>query len=252
MTAYDYETLEVTIAEHGAATLQLNRPQALNAFNAQMLDEFRSALEALDADPEARAIILRGAGRAFCAGMDLKWSEEMTPADRVEQNRMGQRALRIIDHMGTPVVAAVHGYCLGGGLEVALACDFIVCSDDARLGLPEITLSADEPYRPRIAEDGDPDQPPYGGSVPGWGAMRRLPERVGRAIAKELILTGEHQEAERALRIGLVNHVYPADDFDERVGELAHRLAAMNAYNTRLVKELIDHGYDMLEPHVGG
>lgn len=252
MTATNYETLEVTIAPNGAATLLLNRPQALNAFNAQMLAEFRAALDALDEDPAARAIVIRGAGRAFCAGMDLKWSEEMTPAERVEQNRMGQRALRTVDGMGTPVVAAVHGYCLGGGLEVALAADFIVCADDARLGLPEITLSAREPYRPRIAEDGDPDQPAYGGSVPGWGALRRLPERIGKARAKELILTGEHQDAARALQIGLVNHVYPADEFEERVGELADRLAAMNAYNTRLVKELLDHGYDMLEPHVGG
>lgn len=244
-----YETIEVEVAENGAATITFNRPKVLNSFNRTMIDEFRAALDDLEERDEVHVIVVRANGRAFCAGMDIKWSEEMTAKDRVEQNRLGQRMLATIDHMSTPVIAAVHGYALGGGLEVALACDFIVAADDARLGLPEITLSARPPYRPKITEDGDPDQPEFGGVVPGWGGPRRLPERVGKAIAKELMLTGEHVDAERALAIGLVNRVYPKDDFDGAVAALADRIAAMNRYNVRLIKELVTHGYDVLEPH---
>ncbi len=173
----------------------------------------------------------------------------MAPADRVEHNRIGQKTFARMERMETPVFAAVHGYALGGGLELALGADFIVCSDDARLGLPEITLSARPPYRPKITEDGDPDQPEFGGSAPGWGAVARLPERIGKARAKELLFTGAHLDAGRALRLGLVNDVYPREEFDERVSELANRIGAMNPYNLRLVKELVTRGYDLLEGH---
>ncbi len=214
-----------------------------------MLKELTASLEALDESPDSSVIVLRGAGRAFSAGADLEWSEGLTTAERVESNRMGQKAFARMEQISKPVFAAVHGYALGGGLELALAADFIVCSSNARLGLPEITLSAKPPYRPKIAEEGDPDQPEYGGQAPGWGGPKRLPERVGKAIAKELMLTGVQVDAERALRIGLVNDVYPEDEFDKRVGELASRMAAMNPYNLRLIKELVTHGYDMLEGH---
>jgi enoyl-CoA hydratase len=231
------------------ATLTLNRPDVLNAINQTMMMELRAALDELDERQDASVVVLRGAGRAFSAGADLKWSESMTLADRVENNRIGQKTFARIDQMGTPVFAAVHGYALGGGLELALAADFIVCSEDAQLGLPEITLSARPPYRPKITEEGDPDQPEVGGAAPGWGGPKRLPERVGKAMAKELMFTGVRVDAARALRIGLVNDVYPSDEFDERVAELANRIAAMNRYNLRLVKELVTHGYDVFEGH---
>jgi len=134
-------------------------------------------------------------------------------------------------------------------LEMALAADFIVAADDAQLGLPEITLSAHPPYRPKITEDGDPDQPEYGGSAPGWGGVKRLPERVGKALAKELMFTGVRVDAARALQIGLVNAVFPKEEFEDQVKELANRIGAMNPYNLRLVKELVNHGYDLLEGH---
>lgn len=243
-----YETLRLDIAD-GVATLMLNRPDVLNAINRTMMMELRAALDELDEREDASVVVLRGAGRAFSAGADLKWSESMTLADRVENNRIGQKTFARIDQMGTPVFAAVHGYALGGGLELALAADFIVCSDDAQLGLPEITLSARPPYRPKITEEGDPDQPEVGGAAPGWGGPKRLPERVGKAVAKELMFTGVRVDAARALRIGLVNEVYPSDEFEERVAELANRIAAMNRYNLRLVKELVTHGYDVFEGH---
>lgn len=242
------ETIEIKI-DHGAATLTLNRGDKLNAINQQMIKELHAAFDELDEREDVKVIVIRGAGRAFCAGMDLKWSESMTKKDRVEQGRIGHKLVDHMERLGTPVVAAIHGYALGGGLEFALGADFIVCSDNAQLGLPEITLSADPPYRPKIAEDGDPDQPEFGGSAPGWGALRRLPERLGKAIAKELMFTGIRVDAERALRIGLVNHVYPSDKFDEEVGELANRLGAMNHYNLRLIKEMVNKGYDLLEGH---
>lgn len=243
-----YETLDATVND-GVATLMLNRPDKLNAINLQMMKELRQAFDDLDEREDAVVVVLRGAGRAFSAGADLSWSEELTPKDRVEHNRIGQKTFARMEQMGTPVFAAVHGYALGGGLELALAADFIVCADDARLGLPEITLSAKDPYRPKIAEDGDPDQPEFGGAAPGWGGPRRLPERVGKAMAKELMFTGVQVDAERALRIGLVNDVYAKDQFDSCVGELANRIAAMNHYNLRLVKELVNHGYDLFEGH---
>lgn len=243
-----YETLLLDISD-GVATLMLNRPKVLNAIDGKMLMELRAAFEDLDNRPEVSVVVLRGAGRAFSAGADLNWSSSMSPEERVESNRLGQKTFARIDLMGTPVFAAVHGYALGGGLELALAADFIVCSDDARLGLPEITLSARPPYRPKITEEGDPDQPETGGAAPGWGGPKRLPERVGKALAKELMLTGAQVDATRALRIGLVNDVYPSEEFDERVAALADRIGAMNRYNLRLVKELVTCGYDMPEPH---
>jgi enoyl-CoA hydratase len=244
-----YNTLEVTIKDR-VATVTLNRPDKLNAITREMLNELVSAMENLDQNPEAYVIVLRGAGRAFTAGADLDWSTDLTDAERVDSNRYGQKAFARIEMVSKPVIAAIHGYALGGGLELALAADFIVCSSNAKFGLPEITLSAREPYRPKIVgEEGDPDQPEYGGQAPGWGGPKRLPERVGKAWAKQLMLTGVRIDAEQAVRIGLANEVYPEDEFEEKLGELTERMAAMNIYNLRLIKELVSHGYDMIEGH---
>lgn len=242
------ETLKLNI-EQRVAWLTLNRPDKLNAIDPQMMRELQSAFAALDADEDVCCVVLRGAGRAFCAGMDLAWSEQLTRKDRVEQGRMGQRMIRAIEQTSVPVIAAIHGYALGGGLEVALGADFIVCSENASVGLVEITLSARPPYRPKMTEDGDPDQPEFGGNGPGWGGLRRLPARIGRAMAKELMLTGVRVDGRRAAEIGLANHCWAADDFERELAELANRLGAMNRYNLRLIKELVDHGYDLLEPH---
>lgn len=247
-TLTKYNTIEVEIKDR-VATVTLNRPDKLNAITGEMLKELVSALEALDEDPETYVIVLRGAGRAFSAGADLDWSEGLTDAERVDSNRTGQKALNRIEQISKPVVAAVHGYALGGGLELALAADFIVCSSNAQMGLPEITLSARPPYRPKIAEDGDPDQPEHGGQAPGWGAPKRLPQLVGKAMAKQLMLTGVRIDAERAVQIGMANEMYPEDEFDDQVAELTNRMAAMNLYNLRLIKELVTNGYDMLEGH---
>lgn len=243
-----YETLDVKV-ENRVAWLTLNRPKVLNAIDMRMMMELRAAFDAIDGRADVSVAVLRGAGRAFCAGMDLKWSESLTSKDRIESNRIGQKTFARIERIEIPVVAAVHGYVLGGGLELALAADLIVCADDVQLALPEITLSAEPPYRPKATEDGDPDQPEYGGSAPGWGALTRLPERIGKARAKEILFTGARVDGARALQLGLVNDVYPRDEFDERTRELARRIGAMNRYNLRLVKELVSRGYDLLEGH---
>lgn len=248
--SYDhFETIEVALDEQGVATLTLNRPDKLNSINLKMMMELREAFRTLDEDVAAKVIVVRANGRAFCAGADLEWSAELGVEGRVESNRIGQKTFNAMEQMETPIIAAVHGYCLGGGLEFALAADFILCSSNAQLGLPEITLSADPPVRPKITEDGDPDQPEFGGQAPGWGAPRRLPDRVGKAAAMQMILTGERVNAEKALRIGLANEVYPEEEFAEQVIAMADRIAHMNRYNLRLNKELLQAGYDMLEPH---
>lgn len=246
-----YETLDVKIEER-IAWITLNRPDKLNALTPTSMRELRRVFTEIDDDEDICVAVLRGAGdRAFCAGMDLTWSEQLTKKERVEQGRLGEKTFAMMERLSIPVIAAVHGYAVGGGLELALAADFIVCSDDAKMGLVEITLSARPPYRPKITEDGDPDQPEFGGSAPGWGGMKRLPERIGKARAKELLFTGIRLDAQRALELGLVNNVFPADEFDKRVDELAERIAAMNRYNLRLVKELVNNAYDWIEPHAG-
>lgn len=245
----DYETLDVKIEER-VAWLTLNRPDKLNALTPTSMRELRQVFTEIDDDEDVCVAVLRGAGeRAFCAGMDLAWSESLTKKDRIEQGRLGEKTFAMMERLSIPVIAAVHGYAVGGGLELALAADFIVCSDNAKMGLVEITLSARPPYRPKMTEDGDPDQPEFGGSAPGWGGVKRLPARIGKARAKELLFTGVRLDPRRALELGLVNNVFPAAEFDKQVGELAERIAAMNRYNLRLVKELVNDGYDWIEPH---
>jgi len=245
-----FETLDVRI-EDRIAWVTLNRPDKLNALTPEGMHELRRLCVELDDDFDVNVVVLRGAGeRAFCAGMDVKWSEGLTKEERIEQGRLGEKTFSMIERLSVPVIAAVHGYAVGGGLELALAADFIVCSDDAKLGLVEITLSARPPYQPKFMNgQPDPDQPEVGGSAPGWGGVKRLPKRVGKAIAKEMLFTGTRLDASRALSLGLVNNVFPADAFDKEVAALAERIAAMNRYNLRLVKELVDNEYDWIEPH---
>jgi enoyl-CoA hydratase len=245
----EYETITLKV-EDRVATVSLNRPDKLNAIDETMMSELRDVFTRLASDEDVSAIVLRAEGeRAFCAGMDLGWSEKLGPKERVEQARMGQSLVELMERTPIPVIAAVHGYALGGGLELALGADFIVAHENAKLGLPEITLSAQPPYRPKIAEDGDPDQPEFGGNGPGWGSLTRLPERLGKPMAKELIFTGVRLDAKQAQEIGLVNHVWPEEEFDEEVAEMGRRIGAMNRYNLRLLKELINKGYDWIEPH---
>ena len=245
-----YETLDVRI-EDRIAWITLNRPEKLNALTPSSMSELRAVFTEIDEDTDVHVAVLKGAGeRAFCAGMDVAWSEGLTPKERIEQGRLGEKTFAMIERASIPVIAAVHGYAVGGGLELALAADFIVCADNAKMGLVEITLSARPPYQPKFMDGKpDPDQPAFGGSAPGWGGVKRLPQRIGKARAKELLFTGIRLDPARALELGLVNSVFPAEEFDKQVAALAERIAAMNRYNLRLVKELVNNEYDWIEPH---
>ncbi len=190
------------LERHGAvATVTLDRPRALNALDAATLRELARAIRDVRRDAEVRALVVGGAGeKAFSAGADIAAMAKMSAADGHAYSRLGHEVLARLEALPIPVVAAVNGVALGGGLELALACDLIVASERARLGQPEINL----------------------GLIPGFGGTQRLVRRIGQTRARELIYLGHALSAEEALRVGLVNRVVPP----ERVAEEAARVAA--------------------------
>jgi 2-(1,2-epoxy-1,2-dihydrophenyl)acetyl-CoA isomerase len=205
---------------NGVAQVRLNRPERLNAVVPELVE---GLLGALDEAREARAVVLSGRGRAFCAGHDLK---EPTPVETVEQTRLRlediQEVTRRIRRFPGVVIAAVHGYALGAGCEFALGCDLVVADQDARFGFPEVGV---------------------GLSVTG-GISALLPRLVGLARAKELLLLGEHVPANRAAELGMVNRVTPAGDHEEVALELADRIAAKPPTAASLAKRVLDLGLD--------
>ena len=204
------------------AVLTVNRPDKLNALNAETVSELRTALERVAADPAVRAVVLTGAGeKSFVAGADIAELARMTPLSGIDVSRQGQDTFRFLETMRKPVLAAVNGFALGGGLELALACHFRVAGENAKFGLPEVKL----------------------GIIPGYGGTVRLPRVVGRGRALELILTGEMIDAQEAYRIGLVNHVYPRGDLLDAAKELAKKIAANGPVAVALAIEAVDHGY---------
>ncbi|HEX3550885.1 MAG TPA: enoyl-CoA hydratase-related protein [Candidatus Elarobacter sp.] len=199
------ETLLVERSE-SIATITLNRPEVLNALNVRMLDELRAAFAELDADAGVRAVILTGAGsKAFAAGADIGELNALPGAHAGEaQARKGQSLTRAIERMRVPVVAAVNGFALGGGCELAMACDIRVASENARFGQPEVNL----------------------GLLPGYGGTQRLTRLVGEGAAMYLCLTGEMLDAAEALRIGLVQRVVPLDGLLDEARRVAGLIAA--------------------------
>jgi len=170
------------------ATLTVNRPAALNALNREVLEDLARVIRDIRHDPSIRVLIVTGAGdRAFVAGADIAAMAQMSAADGLEFSRLGHRVLGTIEDLPIPVIAAVNGFALGGGAELALACDLIVASEKARFGQPEINL----------------------GVIPGFGGTQRLPHRIGHARARELIMTGEMIDAKTAVELRLVNSVVP-------------------------------------------
>jgi enoyl-CoA hydratase len=208
------------------AILTLNRPEALNALSEEMLDALAGHLRELDADPGARAVIITGAGeKAFCAGADIG---RMRTADVLEARAFGARGQALaarVEDMGTPVVAAVNGYALGGGCELALACDIRMAAETARFGQPEVTL----------------------GIVPGWGGTQRLARATSMGFAKDLVLTGRMVGAEEALRTGLATHVHPREELLDRAVELARTLAARPSWAVATAKALCNLALGELE-----
>ena len=199
------------------AVLTLDRPDALNAFSLEMLDELEAALLRIDADPGQRAIVLTGGGeKAFCAGADIGHMRRASPQEGRAFGRRGQEIADLIESLGTPVVAAVNGFALGGGCEIALACDVRLAADSARLGQPEVTL----------------------GIIPGWGGTQRLARATSVAFAKDLILSGRRVKADEALRAGLVSQVLPKEDLLDAAVALAAQIAARPAGAVAAAKRL--------------
>lgn len=200
--------------ENNVAYVVIDRPQALNALNTVVLEELEEILEQMERD-RPRCVVLTGAGeRAFVAGADIGEMEKMEPTEARAFARRGQALFHQIEEFPAPVIAAVRGYALGGGLELALACDLIVASDDAQLGQPEINL----------------------GIIPGFGGTQRLVRRVGPGMARYLVFTGARIAATEALRIGLVDRVVPATEFADAVDALARELAAKPVFALQQAK----------------
>ena len=205
-------------------TLTLNRPEKLNALNAELLGELAAAINALPTDASVRCVIMTGAGeKAFAAGADIAAMSEMTPVQAKHFADVGHGIGRAIEQLAVPVIAAVNGFALGGGCELALACDFIYASDRAKLGQPEVNL----------------------GVIPGFGGTQRLARRVGEARARELCMTGDTLTADEALRIGLVNAVVPAAELLPKVREVARKIASKGPLAIAAVKRVVARGADV-------
>ena len=198
------------------AVLTLNRPEALNALSPEMLDDLERVLHEVDIDPTLRAVVLTGAGKAFCAGADIGHMRTAGALDARAFAERGHRVAYLIEGLATPVVAAVNGFALGGGCEIALACDVRLAADTARFGQPEVTL----------------------GVIPGWGGTQRLARATSIGFAKDLILTGRMVKAEEALRAGLVTHVHPTADLLDAAVELASTIASRPGWALASAKRL--------------
>lgn len=210
--------------EPGIYLLTVNRPKALNALNAATLDEIAAAVTVVAKDAAARALLVTGAGdKAFVAGADITEMQNATIEQAREISERGMQVMHALEALQLPVIALVNGYALGGGCELALACDWILAAENAVFGQPEVNL----------------------GIPPGFGGTQRLPRRIGMARALELIATARQVKAAEAAAIGLVNHVYPAAELMAKGLEMARIIAAKGPAAVRLVKEAVQRGANL-------
>jgi enoyl-CoA hydratase len=210
--------------EGAVGVVTINRPKVLNALNSQTISELGQAIQALRQDDGVRAIVLTGAGdKSFVAGADINELAALSPVAGKEHGRAGQDVFGAIENLGKPVVAAINGFALGGGCELAMACTLRIAADTARLGQPEINL----------------------GLIPGYAGSQRLPRLVGKGLALEILLTGEMISAARAYEIGLVNRVVPASELMSEAIKLATALAAKAPIAARFIIDAVNHGFEM-------
>jgi enoyl-CoA hydratase len=212
-----------TEREGPIAVVTMSRPEALNAFNTEQLRALLEAVSAVATDRDIRVAILTGEGqRAFAAGADIREMAGKSPSEALVFSRLGQSVARAIEQTTQPWIAAINGHALGGGCEMALACDIRIVSESATLGQPEVGL----------------------GVIPGFGGTQRLTRLVGPGIAGELILTGRRVSAGEALRLGLVNAVYPPDQLLPKAREMAQAIAAAGPLAVTVARRLIAHALD--------
>jgi len=208
----------------GVATITLNRPEALNAFSNEVIEEVLHALEDVKSDEKVRVVVLTGAGeKAFSVGADIKAMIGMNALKARELSLRGEKLCAAFEDLEKPVIAALNGYALGGGLEVAMACDLRIASENARMGQTEINI----------------------GLIPGWGGTQRLTRLIGRTKAKELVFTGRMIDAKTAEQLGIVNMIAPADKFRETVRQFAVDLATKAPVAIKVAKALINKGADI-------
>jgi len=217
-TTYELIKLE---REAAIAIIQLNRPQVLNALNLQVMDEALSALDELEADDSVRCVVITGNERAFAAGADIKEMAEATTVEMLQRDQFAKWDR--IRRFKKPLIAAVSGYALGGGNELAMLCDMIVASETAQFGQPEINI----------------------GVMPGAGGTQRLTRAVGKAMAMEMVLTGRMLSAKEALQYGLVNRVVPIEVYLQEAKRLAQQIAEKSPIALQLAKEAVNKAFDV-------
>ena len=216
----NYQNILLEVAG-GVAILTINRPDKLNALNAVTLDEMEHAFESCRKSESVRALVLTGAGeKAFVAGADIKELAQMTPLTAKEVAYRGQQVLARVEHMGKPTIAMINGFALGGGLELALACNLRTASTKARMGLPEVSL----------------------GIIPGYGGTQRLSRVAGPSVAREWILTGDQFGAEEAHRVGVVNRIFPPEELKAGTMKMVDSILTRGPVALRFAIEAINRG----------
>ena len=210
--------------ENGIATVTINRPESLNALNKETLEELLACFKDLSLNDQIKAIILTGSGeKAFVAGADISFMQNLTAHQSRKFGKLGHLVMHTIENTPQPVIAAINGFALGGGCELALACDMRFASDNAKFGQPEVNL----------------------GVVPGFGGTQRLPRLIGKGLANELLFTGNIIDSVEALRIGLINKVYSQEELQTACMQIAKTIAKKGPVAVRLCKEAVNNGVEM-------
>ena len=218
-TDIDFKFLKLERVDPGILVIKISRPSVLNALNAEVLTELKTLLVEVAENPKTRVVVLTGDGdKAFIAGADINEMKDKSAGDGVQFAQLGHEVSKLLQLMRKTTIAAVNGYALGGGIEMALSCDFIIASEKAVFGQPEVGL----------------------GIIPGFGGTVRLPKFVGLPRAKEMIFSGRRYKAEEALAIGLVNAIYPSGEFMEKVLELAKTISQQSLPAIAYAKQLLN------------
>ncbi len=222
-----YETLKYEVKE-GIAYITINKPQSLNALSSEVLSELDQVIDKIDTDPEVKVAIITGEGKAFVAGADISQMVNLSGIEGYETIKRGSKIITKIEMVEKPFIAAINGFALGGGCELAMACDFRIASEKALFGQPEVNL----------------------GIIPGFGGTQRLPKLVGKGMAKYLIMTGDNIKADEAYRIGLVEKVVAPEELIPTCEEIARKIMSKAPLAIRASKAVINSGINM-DIHAG-